>query len=133
MSASLLIRCAQSEAENIKDRARQERRSVNAHVLNILARALSFEATHGLPYLIPDRSRLKGPSSYTRPIGPRAVLFLRCTAGEAERIRKAAAIRQIPVNEYVLTRLARSYEVQERFKREQNLKAAHTHRPLTRR
>lgn len=133
MSIGLLIRCAQSEAKKIKDRARRERRSVNAHVLNILARALSFEATYGLAHLISGTDRFKKASRYTRPMGPRAVLFLRCTEDEAERIRKAAAMRQMPLNEYVLTRLARSYDAQARLRSEQSLQGLHPSKLQTRR
>lgn len=112
MQPELLIRCSRSEAEDIKRRAKSERRSVNAHVLNILDRMLSFEArVMGMPNI----PRYSKTSNYIRPSGPRAVLFLRCTEDEAERIRKVAAFRQMPINEYVLTRLIRAYEIQDRL------------------
>jgi uncharacterized protein (DUF1778 family) len=48
-----------------------------------------------------------------RPPGPRAVITLRCSQDEERAIRAAAARRGIPINEFVLSRLMRAYQIRD--------------------
>jgi uncharacterized protein (DUF1778 family) len=108
---ALLINCSAGEAAAIRHHAELERRTVSGYVLNIVMRAVTFEAQ--------IRDLLKSPSGIERTLsrlplsapGPRTTVLLRCSAEEAAAIRAAAKRRSCTISGFVLHALRRSWSI----------------------
>jgi len=109
---ALLISCSAEEAETIRAQAKQQRRSISGYMLNILMRAVEFEAS--LLARIKSVSSLEDTFLITtaKPGGHGTVILLRCSATEATLIRKAAQMRQATISGFVRHCLNRSWRVQ---------------------
>jgi hypothetical protein len=85
------------EAKTIRRQARAERRTVSGYVLAIVFRTL------------PLVERIFMLENYRRPrprrIRPRTAVLVRCSIGEASRIRAAAARSGETISTFVLRRL----------------------------
>ncbi|HZP32810.1 MAG TPA: hypothetical protein VFB23_05530 [Candidatus Acidoferrales bacterium] len=107
---ALLIRCSNTEATVIREQAALERRTVSNYVLNIVIKALQIDdklsATREL-----DRTPYFAPTSVP---GPRTAILVRCSNGEAARIRTAAKQRKTTIGSYVLHSLRRFWAGKQR-------------------
>lgn len=109
--SALLIRCSETEAAMIRDRAALERRTVSGYILNVLDRILRTEDS-----LFQKLSRYESFNrtlgrAPTRSHGPRTALLIRCTTAEANRIRTAAERRQIGMSDFVVHSLRQFWTV----------------------
>jgi len=110
MRTSLLINCSQREAGEVRIRARLERRTVSAYVLNVVLRSigLSEKVISGLgsfpQFKLARGTQVKGSR-------PRTTLHIHCSKSEAKQIRSAAEFREITISGFVLGCLRRSWEV----------------------
>ncbi|HXZ13666.1 MAG TPA: hypothetical protein VEG64_14875 [Candidatus Sulfotelmatobacter sp.] len=107
---ALLIRCAEKEAATIREQARNERRTVSNYVLNIVVRAVQFEAS----LFANSRFRELRRRAYLhvlRAPGPRTAILVRCSTEEAEWIRASAEQRGATISGYVLRALTRSWKI----------------------
>ena len=107
---TFLVRCSFDEAETMRAWALVEHRTLGAHILNVMLRALAIEdrllnrcnpgeATSGL---------VKKPSSITRS-AERTAILVRCERFELEQIRNAAERRNMSVNAFVLFTLRQAW------------------------
>src|SRR5579871_6092500 len=99
---ALLIRCSVRNAEEVRDRAASEHRTISGYLLHILARRLNTDDR--LAGNITANLQLARPEPAT-PVShaqPRTALLLRCSVEEASRIRSAARRRRLTISEYVL-------------------------------
>src|ERR1700758_1966858 len=105
--AALLINCSSEEALIIRERAKVEHRGISGYLLNIVMRSVDFEETlmakAGRFYAL-NRGLFASP---VRPPGPRTTMLLRCSTGEAGRIRRVAKRRDITISGFVLHCLKR--------------------------
>jgi len=108
---ALLIRCSTEEATRIHNYAESERRSVAGHVLNIVLRATAMEER--MAAQIPRLHELNRVTARTpfRPAGQRTAILVRCTAEEANRIRRVASRRQMTISGFVLHCMHRSWNI----------------------
>jgi hypothetical protein len=104
---ALLIRCSKEHAVHVREQARAEHRSVSGCLLRAMERSLWVEETFGKGF----RPFLPQPFlKSVRPAGSEAALFLRCSVSEAERIREAAARRNMSISRFVIFSLERQWE-----------------------
>jgi hypothetical protein len=109
---SLLINCSEKEATEVRTRARTERRTVSAYIVNILHE--SMKASDGLVrYLRNAPSFQLDHARKSKVLGPRTTLHVYCTVEEANQIRKAGHVRQVAMSHYVLSCLHRRWEVED--------------------
>lgn len=107
---ALLIRCSEDEANMVREQAAAERRTISGCILNILERGMSMEEryAHGI-----TRSFLENQARDFRVahrIRNRAVILLRCSTDEADRIRTIAWRRGMSISEFVAFSLWRHWE-----------------------
>ena len=89
---AILISCLKEEADQIRERAANDRRNISSYLLQVLMRWVEFKER-----LYTDFTRYKNldRTTFVRriaplPRGPRAVILLRCSVEEGKRIRRAA-------------------------------------------
>jgi uncharacterized protein (DUF1778 family) len=114
---ALLIRCSKQEAQTIHERARRERRSLSAYVLEVMGKTLNLEdklLSHMSQYGAFNRVLSRIP---VRTPGPRTEILVRCSDAEARRIRAAARRRDVSISGFVLHALRRSWAVADEMKR----------------
>jgi hypothetical protein len=104
---ALLINCAESQAQEVRQRAHDERRTISGYVLTVAMRAIGFEQRFF------GRIQALGHLSNRRAPGPRTCLLIRCSGEEARRIRAAAKRRQMTICGYVLNCLERTWSTLE--------------------
>lgn len=109
--ASILISCLKEEAEQIRERARQDRRSVSSYVLRTVMQCVDFEEK--LFVKIPgfhelNRSLARLP---VLPRGPRTAMHLHCSSEDSRRIRMVAKRREMPISVFIRQCLRRSWSV----------------------
>ena len=103
----MLIRCSVRDAEDVRDRAFAERRTLSGYLLNILMRQLQIDerlASNMTPDLKLTRPDSTPPAKKSSE--PRTALLLRCSVQEASRIRAGAQRRGTTINGYVLHALS---------------------------
>jgi uncharacterized protein (DUF1778 family) len=105
---ALLIRCSTDEAERIRAEAQNEQRTLSSYALNVMMRTIQTEdmlLSKLTDYRSMSRRAVIAP-------GPRTALLVRCSIAEAERIREAARLRELPINAFVLQGLKRVWTVE---------------------
>lgn len=107
----LLIHCTRQQAATIRKQARVERRTISGYVLNVVMRQVDFEEV-----LAARVARLRAlnatlSKSLTFETGPRTTMLLACAGGDAERIRRAAKLREVTISGFVLGALNRSWKL----------------------
>jgi uncharacterized protein (DUF1778 family) len=100
---SLLLNCSKYEAEEIRSRAKTQRRTVSGYVLNIIMRAVDFDAQ-----ILLRVNRLQ-PTVREKPEQPRTTIHLHCSTAEAKRVRDAAKRRENHISDFILHALRRSW------------------------
>lgn len=107
---ALTVRCSQQDAKALHMQAASEHRSISGCLLNVLDRYLAME--EGLVHGLPD-SLLEKKAREFRLLGPGeagARILLRCFSDEANRIRAAAAKRQMGVSNFIVFCLRRHWQ-----------------------
>ena len=95
----------------IRREAEAERRTVSGYLLSILDRAVRLEESlfsKMVRYNALNRVLMRVPKIAP---GPRAALLLRCSAEEADRIRRAARRREISISNFVIQAVRRVWTV----------------------
>jgi hypothetical protein len=110
MSASLLLSCSRKEAEQVRKKARLQRRTVSGYVMNIVMRSVEF--SDGLVARLGRSPLFKLNSKQVKGLAPRTALHIYCTTDEAKRIRGAASQRKMTISGFVLSCLRRSWETE---------------------
>src|SRR5215469_17944987 len=107
---ALLIHCLKEEADQIRQRARLDRRTVSGYVLNIVMSAVAFEQRlyvrlNGFRALNQTLAR-----RILRPMGPKTTMLLHCSTEEAKKIRLAAERRETTISGFVIDCLRRFWK-----------------------
>jgi len=102
---ALLINCSRDEARQMRDNARAQRRTLSGYVLNIVVRTVELQEQMYAHFV---RPRELNDGAKPRP---RTTVLIRCSTGEAKRIRRAAQVRAMTMSGYVLRALHRSWDV----------------------
>jgi uncharacterized protein (DUF1778 family) len=112
---SLLLRCSPEEAAKVRHHAALEHRSVAGYLLFVLERNLAIEEKYSDAY-----TPLMIQQSQEEPTGreDRTAIHLRCSVEQANRIRKAAARRQLSISKFIVFALQRSWRAFERVQRD---------------
>jgi uncharacterized protein (DUF1778 family) len=108
---ALLIRCSADEATEIRDRAREDRRTLAQYVLNIVSRALNLEeilAATSRVRLI--HGRVERDARSVR--GTRTAILVRCSSDERNRIRRAAERNEVTISGFVIYCLKLSWRAE---------------------
>jgi uncharacterized protein (DUF1778 family) len=111
---SLLLRCSPEHAARIRHNAALEHRSVAGYLLFILERNLTIEEKYHDGYT-PLMVRQAKESRAVKE--DRTAIHLRCTVEQANRIRRAAARRQLSISKFIVFALQRSWRAFERVRR----------------
>lgn len=116
LRVSLIIRCSPDEAARIRSQASSEHRSLSGYLLYVLERSFRIEDKLGG---LPRSFFLDGAESFRseRHGGVRTAVHLRCTDGEAARIRAYAARRHLSISDFVVFSLSRSWNAIEQLRR----------------
>jgi uncharacterized protein (DUF1778 family) len=119
---SLLLRCSPEHAAKVRHHAALEHRSVAGYLLFILERNLEIDEKYhdGYTPLMVTQARAERNGEKEERTG----IHLRCSVEQANRIRKAAARRQLSISKFIVFALQRSWRALERAQRER------PHRPL---
>lgn len=110
---ALLISCTREQAATIHLRAGLERRTVSGYVLRILMRWLDLEER-----LVGIQRDTSQPLTAFQPVrfpGPRTTMLLRCSKGEAHRVRVGAKRRKTTISWFVLHSLSLSWSAEDRL------------------
>src|SRR5262249_17597215 len=110
---ALLICCSRHEARAIRARARLQRRSVSAYVMNIVMRGVGYE--EDLFAGLREFRRIWGWKKLRVP-GPRTTMHLHSSVREARRIRNEAKRGETSISGFVLHCMRRSWDVEEAYK-----------------
>src|SRR5215467_5348611 len=94
--AQLLICCSQQEAALIREQAEIQQRTISTYVLRIVMRMVDLDEK-----LFSQHKRLIGLRPTPKP-APRTTMLVRCSAGEATRIRRSAKNRDSSISQFVL-------------------------------
>lgn len=108
---ALLIRCSKQHAATIRKQARLERRTISGYVLNVVMRQVAFEEI-----LVARVARLRAlngtlSKNLTFETRPRTTMLLACARRDAQRIRRAARLREVTISGFVLGALNRSWRL----------------------
>lgn len=115
MPSSLLIHCSRKDAEQVRMKAKLERRPVSSYVMNIVMRSVEFHerlvVRLGMSPLfkVNRRQKLKG-------IAPRTTLHIYCASDEAKRIRDIATLRGVTISGFIVGSLRRAWEIESSMK-----------------
>ena len=113
--AAILISYLKGEADQIRDRATHDYRSVSSYLLKITMRWVQFEERL---YVDLTRFRKLDRTVFVRrvalPRGPRTAILLRCSAEDGQRIRRAAKRRGMTISGFIRQCLRRSWSAAER-------------------
>jgi hypothetical protein len=107
-----MISCSVAEAKQVRKRAKLQRRTMSAYVLNIVLRSVQLDDC-----LFTQNGRLAvlTPPFIRREPGPRTVQLIRCSKRESSRIRMAAKRRGATISAYVLHFLRGSWRAADTF------------------
>lgn len=105
---ALLIRCAATQAEKIRNEAVKRRLTLSSYVLQVAGRTVEFEDEVYSKNPTPTELPVIDPKQLIEP-GPRTAILVRCEDSEAQRIRDAARRRETPINVFVLYSLKRAW------------------------
>jgi len=114
---AILIHCLKEEADQIRQRARLDRRTVSGYVLNIVMSAVAFEQRlyarlNGFRALNQTLAR-----HIARPMGPKTTMLLHCSREEAKKVRIAAGRRETTISGFVVDCLRRSWKASDALQR----------------
>jgi hypothetical protein len=118
----LLINCSRPEAEQIRERAKRQRRTISGYVLNLVSKAVRINknldwlkslgsSVHIRPRDLDLFSELEGCSRRLRE--PRTTMLLSCTVEEAREIRETAKMKAMTISGLVLGALRHSWDLNE--------------------
>jgi uncharacterized protein (DUF1778 family) len=111
---SLILRCSPENAAKVRHHAAIEHRSVAGYLLSVLERIVAIEEKyHG--YRSTMVAQFKGQRSHEKE--DRTAIHLRCGVEQADRIRRAAARRQLSISKFIVFSLERSWQASERARR----------------
>jgi hypothetical protein len=112
---SILLRCSPEAAARIRYHAAREHRTVAGYLLFILERNLDIEEKYHdgyTPFMVAQvRDEQNGEKE------ERTAIHLRCSVEQANRIRRAAARRQLSISKFIVFALERSWRAFERAHR----------------
>lgn len=114
MRTSLLINCSKREAQEVRNRAELEKRTVSGYVVHIVIRRVEFAEQFSSTLENPGLFRLSHDKR-EKVAGPRTTLHIYCTKDEADRIRSAARLGEITISRFVLRCLHNSWETEDRL------------------
>lgn len=107
---ALLIRCSKEEADILRTQAAAEHRTISGCMLNILERSLWIEEryAHGVtPAFLENQAR---EFRLAHRLHDRTSMLLRCSNGEADRIRAVAWNRGMSISEFAAFSFWRHWE-----------------------
>lgn len=112
---AILISCLKAEANEIREQARLDRRSLSNYLQKAIVRWLEFDER-----LYADLVKYKVDLTavvrrVSLPKGPRAVVLWRCSLDESKRVRVAAQRRGMTISGFVRHCLLRTWTIQERI------------------
>ena len=108
---ALLVHCAKSEAQKIREIAKRQRRTISGYVLYVLMRAVRLNenlmrmraaGVNEVPFahLIETYGLNRAPAM--KAPGPRTTMLLWCSKQEAQRVRTLASKRGLTISAFVL-------------------------------
>jgi predicted HicB family RNase H-like nuclease len=112
LRTSFLLRCSDSAAETIREKAKQSRRSISGYVLGVLDRSLHMEEILAARTARPNEVAGTSGRVLVRETGAETAILVRCTAAEADRVRAAAKRRDMSISAFVMNCLRRSWNVE---------------------
>jgi uncharacterized protein (DUF1778 family) len=124
LRTSLIIRCTEEDAAKIRHLAAAEHRNVNLYLLHLFERNLAIEEKHA-PVFGDWFSRLAidfeangavVTKTKTKTKTPRTAIHFRCSLEAADRIRQAAARREMSISDFAMFALHRSWRATERVR-----------------
>ena|SRR5215469_13191050 len=107
---AILVSCLKEEADQIRERARLDCRTVSSYLLRTMMRWVDFEErlyNDFTRYQKLDRTVFVRRVSL--PKGPRTTVLLRCSAEDGKRIRRAAERRGMTISGFIRQCLRRSW------------------------
>lgn len=107
---SLLVRCSRDEAQKIHVEAMAQHRNVSGYLLFVLERSLWIEDR-----FVTGASYVKQMPVIGTPES-RTAIHLRCSAEQADRIRRAAKRRLLSISDFVVFSLQRHWKAAERVR-----------------
>ena len=119
---AILISCLREEADQIRQRAKGERRPVSSYLLHNVMQCVEFEerlASRLLAYQSAINLQLAWRPK--PPRGPRTTIMLRCSMEDSRRIRTAAARRDTTISAFIRSCLRRSWSVSDAYNRRRAL------------
>ena len=109
---AFLLRCSNSAAETVREKARQSRRSISGYVLGVLDRALHMEEILSGRSVRPNELAGTLGRAPVRETGTETAILVRCSAGEADRVRAAAKRKDMSISAFVMHCLRRAWDVE---------------------
>jgi uncharacterized protein (DUF1778 family) len=109
--ASIILRCSPEHAVRIRHHAALDHRTVAGYLLFMLQRNLAIEERYFDVYTPLMVAHIR-EDRISR--GPTTAMHLRCSVEEANRIRRAAARRQMSISKFIVFALERSWRAIER-------------------
>ena len=113
---SLLIRLSHEDAARIRENASSEYRSLSGYLLRQLQRSFLIEETYAPGQVKSLLSRQARAIIGLQCKKLHTAVHLRCTVGEAAKIREYAARRQLSISDFVVFSLRRSWQAVERLR-----------------
>jgi hypothetical protein len=116
---AILVSCLTEEADQIRKRARLDRRTVSGYILVILMKSVAYQEDLSSKLQVPSQFDSMGNLLWKPPRlprGPRTTILLRCSAEENKRIRLAAARRVMTVSGFIRQCLRRWWQAADRVK-----------------
>lgn len=128
--SALLICCSKKEAQEVRRRAKLDRRSTSGYVLLIVLEYIAFdERLLSLLERIRPLHELRKHTPVARHGGPRTAMLIRCSKEEANQIRTAAKRRSTTISAFVLYALHGAWEVQDRIGKKKSTSRAQPEAP----
>jgi hypothetical protein len=115
MPSSLLIHCSRKDAEQVRTKAKLERRTVSSYVMNIVMRAVEFDERLVVRLGLSPLFKVSGKAK-VKGVAPKTTLHIYCTMDEAKRVRQLATLRGITISGFVVGSLRRAWEIESSMK-----------------
>lgn len=115
--ASLIVRCSREDATRLRTGASSEHRSLSGYVIRILEHSIAIEDKF-IP--LSDQRFLEAQARSVLGTGhsqARTAVHLRCTADDAEKIRRCAARRRLSISDFVVFSVRRKWNALERLQK----------------
>jgi hypothetical protein len=99
MRTSLLLNCSKNEAEQVRQSAERQQRTVSTYVVRVVMKSVSYVENLDQHFAhLPNYWKRRAKKKL---LGPRTTLHIYCTGEEAKRIRTATEKRAMTISGFV--------------------------------